>query len=161
MFSFKQWVRVCVAVLLSGAMLGGIVAGEQPSPQPQYSETSRSHADIEQQQQPQQHHHHHQHHQPHYQQPNSGNGTTAAAAAAPSAVPHRWMRTEQMDANGQYVLDWRVHGREIYFRITANTRGFVGLGFSLKSGRMADADLVMAWVDDRTGKPTVLVSVCC
>lgn len=71
---------------------------------------------------------------------------------------HRWMRTEVMDRNGLYILDWRVHNKEIYFRITANTRGFVGLGFSLKSGRMAGADLVMAWVDDRTGKPMVLVS---
>lgn len=67
------------------------------------------------------------------------------------------MRTEAMESNGLYVLDWRVQGREIYFRITANTRGFVGLGFSLKSGLMADADLVLAWVDDRSGKPTILV----
>lgn len=72
---------------------------------------------------------------------------------------HRWMRTEVMDRNGLYILDWRVHNKEIFFRITANTRGFVGLGFSLKTGLMAGADLVMAWVDDRTGKPTVLVGL--
>lgn len=87
----------------------------------------------------------------------AGSSELAVNAGGGSVSNHRWTRTEAMDANGLYVLDWRVHGRQIYFRITANTRGFVGLGFSQKSGRMADADLVMAWVDDRTGKPTVLV----
>lgn len=70
---------------------------------------------------------------------------------------HRWLRTEVMDGNGLYVLDWKIVGKDIVFRITANTRGFIGLGFSKKTGKMADADLILAWVDDRTGKPNVLV----
>lgn len=88
----------------------------------------------------------------------SHSSSSASGSSSHHHSNHRWMRTEVMDRNGLYILDWRVHGKEIFFRITANTRGFVGLGFSLKTGRMAGADLVMAWVDDRTGKPTVLVS---
>lgn len=87
--------------------------------------------------------------------------SSASGSAHHHLSNHRWMRTEVMDRNGLYILDWRVHGKHIFFRITANTRGFVGLGFSLKTGRMAGSDLVMAWVDDRTGKPTVLVSRGC
>lgn len=98
------------------------------------------------------HHSHHAHRQA------DRSNEDAATGDESLSHQHRWMRTESMDPNGLYVLDWRLQGREIYFRITANTRGFVGLGFSLKSGRMADADLVVAWVDDRTGKPNVLVS---
>lgn len=74
-----------------------------------------------------------------------------------SSHDHRWLRTEVMDANGLYLLDWKVIEKEIVFRVTVNTRGFIGLGFSSKSEKMSDADLVLAWVDDRTGKPTVLV----
>lgn len=70
---------------------------------------------------------------------------------------HQWLRTEVMDGYGLYILDWKIIEKEIIFRVTVNTRGFIGLGFSLKDGKMSDADLVIAWVDDRTGKPTVLV----
>lgn len=70
-----------------------------------------------------------------------------------------WDRTEIMDANGLYILEWNVvDAKEIVFKITANTRGFIGLGFSYKSGKMANADLVLAWVDDHTGKANVLVN---
>lgn len=75
-----------------------------------------------------------------------------------SSHDHRWLRTEVMDGNGLYILDWKIVEKEIVFRVTVNSRGFIGLGFSLKNGKMSDADLVLAWVDDRTGKPTVLVS---
>lgn len=71
---------------------------------------------------------------------------------------HKWMRTEVMDGNGLYVLDWKVHGKEIIFRATVNTRGFIGLGFSKKTGKMINADLVLAWVDDRTGKAHIVVN---
>lgn len=66
-----------------------------------------------------------------------------------------------MDANGLYILEWNIlaDAKEIVFRITANTGGFVGLGFSYKTGKMANADLVLAWVDDHTGKPNVLVII--
>lgn len=84
------------------------------------------------------HGHHHQHH-PHHQD---------------------WDRTEIMDANGLYILEWNVvDAKEIVFKITVNTGGFIGLGFSYKTGRMANSDLVLAWVDDHTGEPNVLVSL--
>lgn len=77
-----------------------------------------------------------------------------------SVIHHKWTRTEIMDKNRLFVLDWWVENhKEIVFRATVNTRGFIGLGFSKKTGNMAGADLVLAWVDDRTGKPNVLVSL--
>lgn len=78
-------------------------------------------------------------------------------AASSSYHDRQWLRTEVMDGNGLYILDWKVVEKEIVFRVTVNTRGFVGLGFSLQNGKMRNADLILAWVDDRTGKPTVLV----
>lgn len=73
-------------------------------------------------------------------------------------VRHKWTRSEIMDANGLYLLEWKVDHKDIVFTVTVNTRGFIGLGFSHKSERMSGSDLVLAWVDDRTGKPSVLVS---
>lgn len=64
-----------------------------------------------------------------------------------------------MDGNGLFILEWNVvDAKEIVFKITANTGGFIGLGFSYKTGKMANSDLVLAWVDDHTGKPSVLVN---
>lgn len=73
------------------------------------------------------------------------------------AVHHKWTRSEIMDTNGLYLLEWKIDGKDIVFKVTVNTRGFIGLGFSYKTGLMAKSDLVLAWVDDRTGKPNVLV----
>uniref|UniRef100_A0A182V530 DOMON domain-containing protein n=1 Tax=Anopheles merus TaxID=30066 RepID=A0A182V530_ANOME len=61
-----------------------------------------------------------------------------------------------MDPNGLYTLDWHIDQKDIVFTATANTRGFMGLGFSHRSEHMAGSDLVLVWVDDRTGKPNVL-----
>lgn len=84
------------------------------------------------------HHEHHDHHQDHHDQ--------------------KWFRTESLDGNGLYVLDWKVINKDIVFRVTANTRGYIGLGFSHKSEKVGESDIVLAWVDDRTGEATVLVS---
>lgn len=73
-------------------------------------------------------------------------------------IHHKWTRTEIMDTNGLFLLEWRLEQKDIVFKVTVNTRGFIGLGFSHKTGKMAGSDLVLAWVDDRTGKPNVLVS---
>lgn len=81
------------------------------------------------------HHHHHQHRQ-----------------------QHSWFRTEILDGNGLYVLDWKVTEKDIVFRATVNTRGYIGLGFSYKSGKVSDSDIILGWVDDQTGEATVLVS---
>lgn len=72
---------------------------------------------------------------------------------------HGWFRSESLDGNGLYVLDWKVVNKDIVFRVTANTRGYIGLGFSHKSERVSESDIALAWIDDRTGEATVLVSV--
>lgn len=69
----------------------------------------------------------------------------------------KWFRTEVLDGNGLFVLDWRKSGKDIIFRATVNTRGYIGIAFSYKSEKIADADIILAWVDDRTGEPNVLV----
>uniref|UniRef100_A0A1A9V9R7 DOMON domain-containing protein n=1 Tax=Glossina austeni TaxID=7395 RepID=A0A1A9V9R7_GLOAU len=69
-----------------------------------------------------------------------------------------WHRVEMMDSNGLYWLEWWLKSKEIHFRVTVNTQGFIGLGFSRKTGRMSGADMVILWVDDRTGKPNALLS---
>ncbi|GAB0098044.1 uncharacterized protein DMENIID0001_137340 [Sergentomyia squamirostris] len=71
-------------------------------------------------------------------------------------VRRELMRSEVMDANGLYLMEWSVEAKEIVFRITVNTRGFIGLGFSYKSNKMTNSDLVLAWIDDRSGKPHIL-----
>lgn len=74
--------------------------------------------------------------------------------------PHsKWFRTENLDPFPLFVLDWKKSDKDIIFRVTANTRGYVGIGFSYKSEKIADADIILAWVDDRTGEPNVLVNI--
>uniref|UniRef100_A0A1I8PU30 DOMON domain-containing protein n=1 Tax=Stomoxys calcitrans TaxID=35570 RepID=A0A1I8PU30_STOCA len=84
----------------------------------------------------------------------SGSGITSTKSAG---VHHSdWRRMEMMDANGLYMLEWWTKAKDIYFRVTVNTQGFIGLGFSRKSGRMAGSDMVLLWVDDRSGKANAL-----
>lgn len=71
----------------------------------------------------------------------------------------KWFRTEILDGNGLFVLDWRKTGKDIVFRATVNTRGYIGIGFSYKSEKIGDADVIIAWIDDRTGEPNVLVNI--
>jgi len=78
--------------------------------------------------------------------------------ASKNSVRHQnWKRLEIMDGNGLYLLQWWLHEKDIYFRVTVNTRGFIGLGFSRRDGRMSSADMVLLWVDDHTGKANALV----
>lgn len=75
-----------------------------------------------------------------------------------SGTHTKWFRTEILDGNGLFILDWRKTTKDIIFRATVNTRGYIGIGFSYKSEKIADADIILAWVDDRTGEPNVLVN---
>uniref|UniRef100_A0A182KB04 DOMON domain-containing protein n=1 Tax=Anopheles christyi TaxID=43041 RepID=A0A182KB04_9DIPT len=84
-------------------------------------------------------------------------GLAATVTSKIEPVHHRWTRSEAMDPNGLYTLDWHIDQKDIVFTATANTRGFMGLGFSHRSEHMAGSDLVLVWVDDRTGKPNVLI----
>ncbi|XP_036334198.1 MOXD1 homolog 1-like, partial [Rhagoletis pomonella] len=115
--------------------------------------------------------HSHQHHHRHQQHASfittsaaadiAKHVTSSSSTTVPTAgIQHtNWRRIEMMDANGLYWLEWWLKGytsQEIFFRVTVNTRGFIGLGFARKSPRMANADLVLLWVDDRTGKANAL-----
>lgn len=100
------------------------------------------------------------HHAGHTNKPNDSNNSLANSPFSSSTGVHHsdWHRLEMMDANGLYLLEWWTKSKDIYFRVTVNTKGFIGLGFSRKSGRMAGADMVLLWVDDRSGKANALVS---
>lgn len=72
-------------------------------------------------------------------------------------LSHNWTRQEVLDGNGLYILEWHVRDQHIVFKTTVNTRGFIALGFI--NPNVKDAfDLVLSWVDDRSGKANVLVS---
>lgn len=71
----------------------------------------------------------------------------------------KWFRTEVLDGNGLFVLDWKKTAKDIIFRATVNTRGYIGLGFSYKSEKIGESDIILAWIDDRTGEPNVLVNI--
>lgn len=67
-------------------------------------------------------------------------------------------RLERLDDKGDVVLEWDPDAKEnVTFRLTAKTLGYVGLAFNDKS-HMKGADVVLAWVDDHTRVPFVIVS---
>lgn len=76
-----------------------------------------------------------------------------------SGTHTKWFRSEILDGNGLFILDWRKTAKDIIFRATVNTRGYIGIGFSYKSENIVDADIILAWIDDRTGEPNVLVNI--
>lgn len=70
---------------------------------------------------------------------------------------YQWTHAEVLDRNGDVVLRWQPRHQEILFRVEARTKGYVGIGFS-PDGGMEGADIVMGWVDDRSGQGYLLVS---
>lgn len=64
-----------------------------------------------------------------------------------------------LDPAEKMKLYWTVHDKNesISFALEAETTGWVGLGFSPGTGRMAGADIVIGWVKD--GKPYLTVSI--
>lgn len=70
---------------------------------------------------------------------------------------YQWTHAEVLDRRGDIVLRWQPRHQEILFRVEARTRGYVGIGFS-PDGGMEGADIVLGWVDDRTGQGYLLVS---
>jgi hypothetical protein len=82
----------------------------------------------------------------------------ARAAVSYPPVHHNWTRSEVMDTNGLYTLEWHVHNKEIIFKATVNTRGFIAIGFQYQNMKFIGYDLAVAWVDDRSAKTNILVS---
>ncbi|KAJ1521461.1 hypothetical protein ONE63_003129 [Megalurothrips usitatus] len=84
------------------------------------------------------------------------------ATAAAASVVHRepaWSHSTLLDGGlghgGRVRLSWRPRERDILFQLEAPTLGYVGVGFSA-SGGMAGSDIILAWVDDRSGTPHLL-----
>lgn len=80
-----------------------------------------------------------------------------AASNEPSNEASQWTHREVLDGVGNVVLRWQPRHQEILFRVEARTLGYVGIGFS-PNGGMEGADMVLAWVDDRSLRPYLLVS---
>lgn len=68
-----------------------------------------------------------------------------------------WTHSESLDKDSSVVLRWQPRHQEILFRVEARTKGYVGIGFS-PDGKMENADIVLAWVEDDTGKAFLMVS---
>lgn len=85
---------------------------------------------------------------------------TVAAKLYPP-VHHNWTRTEAMDPHRLYNLQWHVSEKEIHFKATVNTRGYIALGFIYQGVKATAFDLALTWVDDRSGKTNILVSKKC
>jgi hypothetical protein len=70
-----------------------------------------------------------------------------------------WTRSEKLDPNGIFNLQWHTRDNEIVFRVTLNSRGFVAIGFPYPNVQIKGYDVVYAWVNDKTGKANILVSL--
>lgn len=70
---------------------------------------------------------------------------------------HNWTRSEKMDSNGILQMQWHLRDKEIVFRVTVNSRGFVALGFLYQNPKISGFDMALAWIHDRTGKANILV----
>jgi hypothetical protein len=57
-----------------------------------------------------------------------------------------------------FRVSWEPREAEVEFLVEAKTRGYLGLGLS-HDGSLPSADILMAWVDDDTGKGHIVVSL--
>jgi hypothetical protein len=84
----------------------------------------------------------------------------AYSALVHPPVHHNWTRTEKMDPNGLLQFEWHLRDKEIVFKVTVNSRGFVAIGFLYPNPKISGFDMALAWIHDRTGKANILVSSC-
>jgi hypothetical protein len=88
-------------------------------------------------------------------------GFTLALGTVDPRGKEEWTHIVKLDPENGFVAKWfntpaKTDGSHwIEMEISANTRGYVGLGFSPKGG-MAGADIVIGWVD-RMGIPHLKV----
>lgn len=81
---------------------------------------------------------------------------TTKTAKAEKARP-KFTRHEKLDEDGDVILEWDPSDdKEVVFKVTARTLGYVGIGFNEKN-HMKGADILLAWVDD-TGTVNLLVN---
>lgn len=86
--------------------------------------------------------------------------TTSTTSATVNQPLHHinWTRSEKMDSNGILQMQWQIKDKEIVFKVTVNSRGFIAVGF-LSSPKYNSFDLALAWISDRTGKANILVGL--
>lgn len=70
---------------------------------------------------------------------------------------HNWTRSEKMDSNGILQIQWHLRDKEIVFKVTVNSRGFIAIGFLYQNPKYSGFDMALAWIHDRTGKANILV----
>lgn len=68
-----------------------------------------------------------------------------------------WTRSEKLDQNGILNLQWHLRDSEVIFNVILNSRGFVAIGFPYPNTEIKGFDVVLAWVNDKTGKANILV----
>lgn len=68
---------------------------------------------------------------------------------------HDYQHMATLDARGRYVMRWSFDETSITVEVSAQTRGYVGFGFS-PNGAMASSDLIFGGLAD--GKPYLNVS---
>ena len=74
-------------------------------------------------------------------------------------IHHRnWTRSEKLDQNGILNLQWYIRDSEVIFNVILNSRGFVAIGFPYPNTQIKGFDVVLAWVNDKTGKANILVN---
>lgn len=83
---------------------------------------------------------------------------TVSASVNPTLHNKNWTRSEKMDPNGILQMQWHIKDKDIVFKITVNSRGFVAVGF-LPNPKYNGFDMALAWINDRTGKANILVSL--
>ena len=64
-----------------------------------------------------------------------------------------------LDAEGKMKLFWSIDwdAETVSFAVEAEATGWVGIGFSARSGQMIGSDVVIGWVKDNRGYLTVRV----
>ncbi|XP_076032752.1 MOXD1 homolog 2-like [Oratosquilla oratoria] len=78
-------------------------------------------------------------------------GAFASAASAfttsrlTSASYDQWVHEVTLDSEGAFVVQWTPAKDHILFRVTAQTRGYIGFGLA-SYPRMDGADIVVGWV---------------
>lgn len=68
-----------------------------------------------------------------------------------------WTHQEYLDSKRKFLVKWFRKENEIIFRIEAETRGYIGFGFS-PNGNMKNADMILAWFDSEMNQPVIWVS---
>lgn len=80
--------------------------------------------------------------------------STEAAGISGGLTPMEFQHQAILDQYGKFIMLWTPLQKDIIIEIQVATTGFIGIGFS-PSGGMKGADIVLAWVDDQTGKLNV------